>query len=49
MRMLHMSIFPILKRCAGGRFWNRPESQEMHSMTLQMGRRALHLWPHQNE
>lgn len=49
MRMLHMSIWPVLNWCAGGRYWNRQELQQVYSMMLQMSRRALNLWPYRDE
>lgn len=49
MRMLHLSVWRVLDWCAGGRFWDRQEFSNVYSMMLQMSRRALNLWPKQNE
>lgn len=48
MRMHHMSIWPVLNWCAGGRFWHRQELSSLYSMMLQMSRRALNFWPQQD-
>lgn len=48
-RMLHWCVFRVICWCAGSRVWGHMELKVARSLQLRMCRRALNLWPRQDE